>query len=87
MGPRPEELDRDIVLARDQLRRDVDELVARVSPRAVAHRQAEQLQRQAGRTLRIARDEVLSRPMVLVGGTGLVVLSLATFLWRKRSAR
>ena len=87
MGPRPEELDGDIVLARDQLRRDVDELVARVSPRAVARRQAEQFQRRAGRTLRIARDEVLSRPLVLVGGTGLVVLSLATLLWRRRAAR
>jgi len=75
------------VLARDQLRRDVDELVSRVSPRAVAHRQTRGFQRRAGRTLRIARDEVLSRPLVLVGGTGLVVLSLATLVWRVRARR
>jgi hypothetical protein len=87
VAPRPEELERDIVLARDQLRRDVDELMSRVSPRNVAQRQSEQLRQRAGRTLRIARDEVLSRPLVLVGGSGLLVVSLATLIWRTRSRR
>ena len=87
MGPRPEDLERDIALARDQLRRDVEELVARVSPRAVAQHQTEQLQRRAGRTLRIARDEALSRPLMLITGAGIVALSLATVVWRVRARR
>jgi hypothetical protein len=87
VGSGPEELEQEILLARDQLRRDVEELVARVSPRAVAHRQVEGLQHRAGRVvpnLRIARDEVLSRPAVLVAGAAVLALSLVTVVWRAR---
>ncbi|SHM51247.1 DUF3618 domain-containing protein [Cryptosporangium aurantiacum] len=96
MGPRPEELEREIAFARDQLRRDVDELVARVSPRAVAQRQADRVASEAQRIsaqavatvvplLRNGRDQVLSRPALLGIGAGLTVLSLATVLWRVRA--
>ncbi|GAA3382226.1 DUF3618 domain-containing protein [Cryptosporangium minutisporangium] len=96
MGPRPEELERDIAFAREQLRRDVDELVARVRPRAVAQRQVDRVASEAKRVsaeavaavaplLRNGRDQALSRPAVLGIGAGLTVLTLATVLWRIRA--
>lgn len=98
MGPRPEELERDIAFAREQLRRDVDELVERVRPRAVAARQADKLAQRAERLssqaaaavaplLRNGRDQVLSRPALLGVGAGLTVLTLATVVWRVRGRR
>lgn len=98
MGPGPEELERDIAFAREQLRRDVDELVERVRPRAVAARQADKLAQRAQRLssqaavavaplLRNGRDQVLSRPALLGVGAGLTVLTLATVVWRVRGRR
>jgi hypothetical protein len=98
VGPRPEELERDIAFAREQLRRDVDELVERVRPRAVAARQADKLTQRAQRLssqavaavvprLRNGRDQVLSRPAVVGVGAALTVLTLATVVWRVRARR
>jgi hypothetical protein len=96
VGPRPEDLERDIAFAREQLRRDVDELVSRVRPRAVAQRQAEKLASRAsqlsaqavaavGPVWRNGRDQVLSRPALLGLGAGLTVLTFATVVWRVRA--
>ncbi|MFI5954732.1 DUF3618 domain-containing protein [Cryptosporangium sp. NPDC051539] len=95
MGPRPEELERNIAFAREQLRRDVDELVARVTPRAVAQRSAQRVTQRAQEAsaqaaakvapmLRNGRDQLLSRPALVGLGAGLTVLTLAV-LWRVRS--
>ncbi|TQS39923.1 DUF3618 domain-containing protein [Cryptosporangium phraense] len=91
MGPQPEELERNIAFAREQLRRDVDELVARVTPRAVAARSAQKATQRVheasakvGPLLRNGRDQLLSRPALLGVGAGLTVLTLAV-LWRVRS--
>lgn len=92
MGPRPEELEQDLTFARDQLRRDVDRLLARVSPGTVAHRQTDRMAQRAQQAsraflplVRTGRDQVLSRPALLVAGLGLAALSLATVVWRVRS--
>ncbi|GAA0260335.1 DUF3618 domain-containing protein [Cryptosporangium japonicum] len=94
MGPRPEDLERDIAFAREQLRRDVDELVGRVRPQAVVARQKQQLTERAqgalasvGPLLRNGRDQVLSRPALLGVGAGLTVLTLVTVVWRVRTRR
>lgn len=98
MGPRPEDLERDIAFAREQLRRDVDELANRVRPRAVAARQAEKFSQRTQHlsaqvaaavppALRNGRDQLLSRPAALGVGLGLTLLTLATVVWRVRSRR
>jgi len=98
VGSRPEDLERDIAFAREQLRRDVDELVERVRPRAVAQRQADRVAQRAQHVcaravpnvlplVRTGRDQVLSRPALLGVGAGLTVLTLATVVWRVRARR
>ncbi|HEV2086931.1 MAG TPA: DUF3618 domain-containing protein [Cryptosporangiaceae bacterium] len=83
MASQPDELEREILLSRARLRRDVDDLVARVSPTAIAHRQVNRLRPAAER----ARAQ-LGRTPVLTGiGVGVATALTAGAVLVRRSKR
>jgi hypothetical protein len=95
----PEEVNQQIEFTRLQLRRDVDALVERVSPKAVAHRNIDRAQelvhQSVGRRVsavapvaRSVREQVVRRPAVtgVVAGA-VVVAGVVAAMVRSRSHR
>ncbi|MQY06732.1 DUF3618 domain-containing protein [Actinomadura macrotermitis] len=90
----PEALEREIVRARAELARAIDELADRVNPRNVAHRGAERLKEEADQVVRTVKTTIappgedgepgeIDQRVVLAGAVAVVALT-ALVLWRRR---
>ncbi len=83
MAAQPDELEREILVSRARLRRDVDDLVARVSPTAIAHRQVDRLRPAAER----ARHQLARTPVLAGIGVGVATAVTAGAVLLRRARR
>ncbi|MBW8483824.1 DUF3618 domain-containing protein [Actinomadura parmotrematis] len=93
----PEALEREIVRAREDLARTIDELADRVNPRNVAHRGAARLREEADQVVRTVKATVappgedgepgrVDQRVIVAGAVAAVTLT-AIVLWRRRRRR
>ena len=80
MASEPKQLEQEIALTREQLRKDVDALVDRVSPTRVAQRQVDRIRP----TFDQARDEITRRPVAVGVATAIAVTVLAAIVISRR---
>ncbi|TDD64921.1 DUF3618 domain-containing protein [Actinomadura darangshiensis] len=96
----PEALEREIVRARDELARTIDELADRANPKHVAQRGAERLREEADHVAKAigalvrpsdpAKDEEEGGQLdkrLLLAGVGAAVTVTALVLWRRKRRR
>lgn len=83
MAAQPEELERRIAEPRERLRRDVDELVERVSPSAVAHRQVARVRP----AVDAARERLTPTPVRVGIGAGVAATVAALVAVRRFTRR